>query len=140
MSGFFLGYAFFALVTRLGLMGYAERFGRVRVSGLCILLYALGIAATAFLRPGMLEVVGAMLGTAQGIFYPVFNAVVVEQVPGEQRGSMMALYHGGFNAGTALAMLCGGAFAEAYGYPALFLGMGAVTASAGVYLLSTQRF
>jgi MFS family permease len=140
VSGFFIGYALFALVVRLGLMGYVERFGRMRVSALCVLLYAAGVIATAGLRPGMLEVVGAMLGTAQGIFYPVFNAVAVESVPAYQRGSMMALYHGGFNAGTALAMLLGGAFAERFGYPALFVTMGSITALAAAWLMRGKLY
>jgi MFS family permease len=140
VSGFFVFYAASALLVRLGLMTYIERQGRKEVSAACILLYAVGVFATAFLRPGMLEVIGAILGTAQGVFYPVFNALAVEGVPAGQRGSMMALYHGGFNAGTAVLMLVGGWLAQRLGYPALFFVTGSLTAAAALALWRSTLF
>ena len=58
----------------------------------------------------------------------------MESVPPGQRGSMMALYHGGFNAGMSLLMLTGGWLAERLGYPALFFATGSLTAAAAVAL------
>ena len=80
------------------------------------------------------------MGLAQGVYYPVFNALAIESVPVHQRGSMMALYHGGFNAGLALASLLGGAFAERFGYMALFFLCGGLTALASLVLLRTASF
>jgi MFS family permease len=140
VSGFFVFYAASALLVRLGLMSYIERRGRKQVSAACMLLYAVGVFSTAFLRPGMLEVVGTLLGTAQGVFYPVFNALALEGVPAQQRGSMMALYHGGFNTGTALLMLVGGSLAELVGYPGLFFATGSITALAALALWQSTLF
>jgi MFS family permease len=140
MSGLFVYYAASALLVRLVLMSYIERQGRKRVSAICIVLYAVGVFATAFMRPGMLEVIGAILGTAQGVFYPVFNAIAVEGIPPQQRGSMMALYHGGFNAGTALLMAVGGPLAERVGYPALFFSTGSLTVLAALVLWRSTLF
>jgi len=127
VSGFFVAYALFALFVRLLIISRVDAWGRKRASAVSLCVYAGAVACTAFLRPGMLEPIGAVMGLAHGIFYPVFNALAVEGVPLQQRGSMMALYHGGFNAGMALALLFGGGIAERFGYPTLFLGMALVT-------------
>lgn len=127
VSGFFVAYALFALGVRMIVIGHVDRWGRKRVSAIALFIYAIAVAGAAFLRPGLLEAIGAVMGLAHGVFYPVFNALAIEGVPLSQRGSMMALYHGGFNAGMAVALVGGGAVAERFGYPALFLGMGVVT-------------
>ncbi len=127
VSGFFVAYAAFALGVRMIVIGHVDRWGRKRVSAIALFAYAFAVAGAAWLRPGLLEVIGAVMGLAHGVFYPVFNALAIEGVALSQRGSMMALYHGGFNAGMALALVGGGAIAERFGYPALFLGMGLVT-------------
>ena len=140
VSGFFVSYAVFALVVRLVFMARLDRLDRQRASAISLFVYALAIAATAFIRPGVLELVGGVMGLAQGVYYPVFNALAIESVPVHQRGSMMALYHGGFNAGLALASLLGGAFAERFGYMALFFLCGGLTALASLVLLRTASF
>lgn len=138
VSGFFVAYAVFALSVRLIVIGHVDRWGRQRVSAIALFVYAIAVAGTAFLRPGLLEAIGAVMGLAHGVFYPVFNALAIEGVALSQRGSMMALYHGGFNAGMALALVGGGAIAERFGYPALFLGMGLVTFSGAWGLLTSN--
>ncbi len=137
VSGFFVAYAVFALGVRMIVIGHVDRWGRKRVSAIALFVYAFAVAGAAFLRPGLLELIGAVMGLAHGVFYPVFNALAIEGVPAAQRGSMMALYHGGFNAGMALALVSGGAIAERFGYPVLFLGMGLVTL-AGAWGLYTS--
>ena len=127
VSWFFVAYAVFALGVRLIVIGHVDRWGRQRVSAIALLVYAIAVASAAWLRPGLLEAIGAIMGLAHGVFYPVFNALAIEGVALSQRGSMMALYHGGFNAGMAVALVGGGAIAERFGYPVLFWGMGTVT-------------
>jgi predicted MFS family arabinose efflux permease len=140
VSGFFVSYAVFALLVRLVFMSHLDRFDRKDASALSLFVYALAIAATAFIRPGVLELVGGTMGLAQGVYYPVFNALAIESVPVRQRGSMMALYHGGFNAGIAVASLLGGVFAARFGYMALFFVAGAFTLVASLVLARTPSF
>lgn len=130
VSGFFLAYAAAALLGRMALLSRLELHDRQRVSSLAMLLYALAVAATAWLRPGLLEGIGLVLGLAHGVLYPVFNALAIQGVGPTQRGSMMALYHGGFNGGMAASLLLGGTLAERFGYPVLFWSTGALTAAA----------
>lgn len=134
VSGFFVSYAVCALVVRLLLMQRVDSYGRRHASAVSMFVYALAVFGTAWLREGALELIGALMGLAQGVFYPAFNALAIECVPPAQRGSMMALYHGGFNAGMALILLVGGSLAEGFGYPVLFWFTGAVTATGAVVL------
>lgn len=134
VSGFFMAYALFALVARLGLMNLFKNVERQRLSAYAMFVYALAVVFTVWLRPGMLEAVGATMGLAQGVFYPVFNALAVEGVEIEKRGSMMALYHGGFNGGIAAALLLGGGVSTHFGYPLLFVVSALVTLAAAVRL------
>ena len=128
VSGFFVAYATTALFGRMVLMHRIDRLDRRKVSAVSMFVYALAVASTAWLRPGLLEPVGLVLGLAHGVLYPVFNALAIHGVPLAQRGSMMALYHGGFNGGMAVALLLGGSVVERFGYPALFWSTGAITA------------
>lgn len=134
VSGFFISYAVCALIARLWLMGLLEHIERKQLSARAMLVYAVAVVGTVWLRPGMLEAVGALMGIAQGVFYPVFNALAIESVEPSQRGSMMALYHGGFNAGIACALLVGGAITSQFGYPTLFVLAALLTASAALSL------
>jgi predicted MFS family arabinose efflux permease len=135
ISGFFIAYALCALVARLGLMNLFKDLERQRLSAYAMLFYALGVVGTVWLRPGVLESVGAVMGLAQGVFYPVFNALAVEGVEHEKRGSMMALYHGGFNGGIACALLLGGTVTTRFGYPVLFVISALLTGGAALRLL-----
>jgi MFS family permease len=132
VSGFFVAYALTALFGRMVLLRHIDRMDRRTISAVSMFVYALAVMAAALLRPGLLEAIGFVLGLAHGVLYPVFNALAIHGVAPAQRGSMMALYHGGFNGGMALALLVGGSVVEAFGYPALFVGTGAITAVTSV--------
>jgi len=47
---------------------------------------------------------------------------------------MMALYHGGFNGGIAVALLVGGGVSMHFGYPGLFVVSALITLAAAVRL------
>lgn len=134
VSGFFISYAVCALVARLWLMGLLRDVERRQLSAYAMLFYASAVVATVWLRPGVLEAVGAVMGVAQGMFYPVFNALAIEGVTPQQRGSMMALYHGGFNGGIAAALILGGTISGELGYPSLFVISALITAAAALWL------
>jgi MFS family permease len=134
ISGFFMAYALCAMVARLGLMNLFKNYQRQRLSAAAMLVYALAVTCTIWLRPGVLEGIGALMGLAQGVFYPVFNALAVEGVELDKRGSMMALYHGGFNGGIAAALLLGGSVSTHFGYPILFALSSLLTVGAALRL------
>lgn len=120
VRGFFMAYAGAAIAIRVGLGGVADRWGRHRVSLASLAAYALVVLATSQLVPWALEPLGLLFGAAHGLFYPAFNAVAVMSAAPDERGKVMALYNGGFNAGNSGATLALGFVAERAGYPSVF--------------------
>lgn len=128
VRGFFIAYAIAAACVRLGFGSMADRLGRDRVSVLSLAAYGIVVLAMAKLRPGWLEPLGACFGVAHGLFYPAFNALALDAAGVHERGKVMALYNGSFNAGNSGATLLLGFLAARAGYPAVF-----VAAAAGVF-------
>ena len=88
---------------------------------LTLALYAVCVFWMAGLTPGSLALIGAAFGVAHGLFYPAFNALVMEPVGELERGKVYATFIGAFNAGWGLAGLALGWVAEVHGYPTVFV-------------------
>ena len=121
ISPLFAGYTVMALAVRLLFGNLADRFGRARVSGAALALYSLVVATTAGLGHGWLGALGLGFGLAHGMFYPSLNALALEGVPREERGSVGARFNAAFNAGVFIVTFCFGQIAQAYGYRVVFL-------------------
>jgi MFS family permease len=117
---FFVAYAVAAVVMRVGFGSLIDRAGRRRVVLVMLALYAVVVAGMSGLQPGWLGVFGAGLGIAHGLFYPAYNALVVEATAVHERGRLIGLFQAGFNLGTAAGALALGELAERAGYPAVF--------------------
>lgn len=86
-----------------------------------------------------LTLLGAGFGAAHGLFYPSTNALAVEGAGEHERGKVMALFQGSFNAGFASGTLALGFLADAAGYPAVFVAAGGFTLLALVALAAPLR-
>lgn len=128
VRGFFIAYAIAAASVRLGFGSVADRIGRDRVSAASLVAYGFVVLSMAMLRPAWLEPIGACFGLAHGLFYPAFNALALDAAGPHERGKVMALFNGAFNAGNSAATLALGFLAARAGYPAVF-----VVAAAGVF-------
>lgn len=137
IGGFFIAYATVALSVRLFLSGLADRAGRHRVSVLALTLYAIVVLWMANLRVGMLEWIAAAFGLAHGLFYPAFNALLLEQAGEHDRGKLMAIFNGSFNAGFSAGIIGLGFLAELAGYPTVFV-VAAAGSFVGLTLLVTS--
>jgi len=120
VRSFFVAYAVAAVVMRVGFGSLIDRAGRRRVVLVMLALYVVVVAAMSGLQPGWLGVFGAGLGIAHGLFYPAYNALVVEATAVHERGKLIGLFQAGFNLGTACGALALGELAERAGYPAVF--------------------
>ena len=121
ISPLFAGYTAMALAVRLLFGNLADRFGRARVGGSALLLYSAVVAATAGLGHGWLGVLGLGFGLAHGVYYPSLNALALEGVPREERGTVGAHFNAAFNAGVFIVTFGCGQIAQAYGYRVVFL-------------------
>ncbi len=135
VRGYFAGFTLAAITARLFLGGLADRIGRRLVAVVALLLYGASLMAMAWLRPGMLEVLGAGLGLAHGLFYPALNALAVADTPDAARGRVMSFFNGAFNVGFGASIWALGLVAVKVGYPPVFLGVGALLHAAALVLV-----
>lgn len=139
VRGFFMAYAGAAIAVRLLLGGAADQWGRHRVSLGSLAAYALVVLGMSQLVPWALEPLGLAFGAAHGLFYPAFNALAVEAAAPDERGKVMALYNGGFNAGNSGATLALGFVAERAGYASVFWIAGAGVVLAWLVLAASPE-
>jgi MFS family permease len=119
VGSFFVAYTAGALTVRLALGGVVDRIGPERACLGALVCYAAVVLAMRWLGPGGLAAIGAAFGLAHGFFFPAFMALSVTGLPIAERGRVLALANGAFNAGTALVLPLGAVAARA-GYPAVF--------------------
>jgi predicted MFS family arabinose efflux permease len=117
---FFVAYALAAMFARIALGNLGDRLGRHRVASAALVLYGCGALAMVALAEVGLAPLGVLFGLAHGIFYPTYNAAVVADSGAGERGKVMALFQGWFNAGLAGGSFLLGFVAEARGYPTVF--------------------
>jgi MFS family permease len=126
-----------AMVVRVALGGIADRFGRLRVAKLVLLLYCVAPLSLVWLPALGLAPTGALLGIAHGIFFPTLNAVAVEFSAADERGKAMGAYNTAFNLGFASGSYLLGHVAIMTGYPTIFVIAAATCVLACVVLAST---
>jgi len=139
ISPLFAGYTAAALAVRLLFGNLADRFGRARVGGIALAVYSAVVASTAGLGHGWLVVLGLGFGLAHGAFYPSLNALALEGVAREQRGTVGAYFNAAFNAGVLMVTFCFGQIAQLYGYRVVFLLVACISVSGSFVLWSQAR-
>jgi MFS family permease len=139
ISPLFAGYTAMALAVRLLFGNLADRFGRARVSGAALALYSLVVAVTAGLGRGWLGPLGLGFGLAHGMFYPSLNALALEGVPREARGTVGAQFNAAFNGGVFVVTFCFGQIAEAHGYRGVFWLVACLSVTGSFLLWSQAR-
>jgi len=117
---FFIAYSVAAMFARIAFGNLGDRLGRHRVASVTLALYGCGALAMIALAEVGLAPLGALFGLAHGLFYPTYNAAVVADVGAAERGKVMALFQGWFNAGLAGGSFLLGFVADARGYPTVF--------------------
>jgi MFS family permease len=135
----FTAYAIAALTVRLGFGQLGDRLGRIRVSAAALIVYAAGAFAMPELATLGLAPIGAVFGLAHGLFYPTYNATVVDGAPPGERGKIVALFQGWFNVGMGAGSFALGLLAERSGYEAVFWVSGAGILLALGILLGGRR-
>jgi MFS family permease len=141
VGGFFVAYAAAALLVRVAFGHVPDRFGRHRVALGALLLYAGVILGMAVMRPGMLEVFGAIFGLAHGVFYPAINALAVSAAAPHERGRIVAIFTGSFSLGLWAGPTVLGVVAARMGYPTAFVlaAMGTLGAAGILYCSREMR-
>lgn len=137
VSLYLVAFSVCAMAMRVGLGGVADRFGRLRVAKLILLLYCVAPLSLVWLPSLGLALTGALLGIAHGIFFPALNAVAVEFSAENERGKAMGAYNTAFNLGFASGSYLLGHVAIMTGYPTVFVIAAATCVTACAVLAST---
>ncbi len=134
VRGFFIAYTMTALAVRLGGAGVTDRLGYQRSALLSACAYGAVVILAGLLGPTHLVLLGALFGAAHGVIFPALMALIIGGVPEGDRTRLLAFANGGINLGvTGVGLL--GAVAGRAGYPAMYVGTGAVTIAAAFLLL-----
>lgn len=129
----------------VGAFGYgwlARRATRHRLAVACIALATVAYVPIALLPPPALMVVpGLLLGLAWGPMEPLLNSLVQDRFPVSQHGRIYGVQLAIFYAAPPLGQLVAGLSADAFGVPAVMLGIaaGLVAVAAVVASLPSLR-
>jgi MFS family permease len=136
LRDFFIANSIAAASCRLALGPFIDRMGLRRVSLISLALYAVMLFGMTWLDQIGLIIFGLGIGSAHGVFYPAYTALILAGCPREERGRRMALIQGGLNIGIAFAGVVLGWVAASHGYPMIFQLASAALVLAGVLIAS----
>ena len=139
VSLFFLSYSASAVVLRAFFSTLPDRIGLRRSlfpSLLALVLTALFLGFDATNRG--LVIAGIFGGVGHGFAFPVLGALAVERAPQRERGAVMSVFTSAIDVGFLASGPALGYVARPYGYPAAFLGCGAM-AIVGLVIFFARR-
>ena len=126
-----------AMVSRFSLGRLTKRFGSANVMNFSIIISAIFLFASAYASTAVtLGVVMAMIGFLLGIGQPLTMSIVSKKTPIEERAMAISIRLFGNRLGQFLVPLGAGALAAPFGAGAVFVGLAALIASAGVVSVS----
>jgi MFS family permease len=122
-----------AMISRFSLGRLTKRFGSATVMNFSIFVSAIFLFASAYASTAMtLGVVMAVIGFLLGIGQPLTMSIVSKKTPIEERAMAISIRLFGNRLGQFLVPLGAGALAAPFGGGAVFVGLAALIASAGV--------
>jgi MFS family permease len=127
-----------AMISRFSLGRLTSAFGSARVMNVSMFISAIFLFASAFARTEVtLGVVMAIVGFLLGIGQPLTMSIVSKKSPIEERAMAISIRLFGNRLGQFLVPLGAGALAAPFGGGAVFVGLAALIASAGVVSVAT---
>ncbi|HSC87752.1 MAG TPA: MFS transporter [Polyangiaceae bacterium] len=139
VGDFFFGYVAAAVFVRIVLSRVADSLGPSRVAAWALGLYAIVVAATAWMQPPWLIPLGVGIGISHGFLYPSLTAAGLADLTAASRSRFLGWFSAAFNTGFAVSVLLLGPIADRYGFAPVFLVVGAWLATASWPLIATQR-
>jgi MFS family permease len=137
VRGFFVAYTVTALAMRIGGARVTDRLGHRRVALAGCAGYGLVMVVMGGAGPGHLILLGAAFGVAHGVLYPALMALVIGDLPADQRPRALAFTNGAINLGVAGVGVLG-TIAEHTGYPAVFMATGLATVASALLLVRSS--
>lgn len=127
-----------AMISRFSLGRLTKRFGSANVMNYSILISAIFLFLSVFATTEItLGVVMAIIGFLLGIGQPLTMSIVSKKTPIEERAMAISIRLFGNRLGQFLVPLGAGALTAPFGSAAVFVGLAALIASAGVVSVTT---
>jgi len=127
-----------AMISRFLLGRLTARFGNARVMNYSILLASIFLFLTLFATTAIpLAFLMAIVGFLLGVGQPLTMSIVSKKSPIEERAMAISIRLFGNRLGQFLVPLGAGAVAAPFGSSAIFVGLAALIASAGVISVAT---
>jgi MFS family permease len=125
------------MISRFSLGRLTKRFGSATVMNFSIFVSAIFLFGSAYASTAItLGVVMAVIGFLLGIGQPLTMSIVSKKTPIEERAMAISIRLFGNRLGQFLVPLGAGALAAPFGGGAVFVGLAALIASAGVVSVS----
>jgi MFS family permease len=119
---FFICYSVSALGIRFLGSRLSDRIDRRLIIFANILILAgTSLALSRLTEAWQLVPIGLLFGVCQGYLYPTLSALVVDLLPGYDRGKGLALFSGSFSLGVVISGTLFGYVAELYGYRVMYI-------------------
>jgi MFS family permease len=127
-----------AMVSRFLLGTLTSRYGSTRVMNYSINLAAAFLLITLFATSALpLAILMAIVGFLLGVGQPLTMSIVSKKSPIEERAMAISIRLFGNRLGQFIVPLGAGAIAGPFGSSAIFIGLAALTASAGIVSVAT---
>lgn len=119
---FFVAFSIAAILTRLGIGGVSDRYGRKRVIFPAALVISLNLfLITCIQNPAMVILTGFIGGFGQGLLFPALSTYVIDIMGHEHKGFAISLYLTLFDIGMGLGSPLLGWTAKVHGFRTMYL-------------------
>jgi MFS family permease len=124
---FFLCFSGAAILTRLGLGGLSDKYGRKQVilPAVCIISFNFFLISQAN-SFWMLIIAGIIGGFGQGLIFPALTTYIIDSLGRENKGLAISLYLAFFDIGMGFGSVFFGWISDLYGYRQMYLLAGIV--------------
>ncbi len=124
---FFLSFSAAAVLTRLGLGGLSDRFGRKQVIFPTACLISLNLLLISQVESSWMFVVAGLIGgSAQGLIFPALSTYFIDIFGRENKGLAISLYLAFFDIGMGFGSVFFGWISDLYGYRIMYLAAGGI--------------
>lgn len=119
---FFVSFSLAAILTRLGIGGISDRYGRKRIIFPAVLIVCINLfLITAISNPLMVIITGFIGGFGQGLLFPALSTYLIDILGHNHKGFAISLYLTLFDIGIGFGSPLFGAISHRYGFRTMYI-------------------
>lgn len=119
---FFVAFSLAAILTRIGIGGVSDRYGRKRVILPAVLIISVNLfLITLINNPFMVILTGFIGGFGQGLLFPALTTYLIDILGHNHRGFAISLYLTLFDIGIGFGSPFFGAISQRYGFQVMYM-------------------